>query len=77
MKPRVVALERQITDFRRATAASFNAMREDMTDLRQDTADLREHVDNGFIEMRAKFDAAAAGHQQIVGLLERLIEDQD
>jgi len=39
----------ELRDFRRATTASFNA-------LRQDFVDLRTHVDNGFIEMRGKFD---------------------
>ena len=40
----------EIRDFRRATTASFNA-------LRQDFVDIRTHVDNGFTEMRGKFDA--------------------
>ena len=39
-------------------------------------AQLTDDVDRGFIEMRGKFDAAAAGQQQIVGLLETLIEDR-
>src|SRR5262245_56854966 len=71
----------EIRDFRRATTASFNAMRQDFTDLREDFAGLREdfaglrdHVDKGFIEMRGKFDATAAGQQQIVDLLNTLIE---
>lgn len=52
----------ELRDFRRATTASFNALREDMTD--------------GFVEMRGKFDAMAVGQQQIVGLLEQLTTDQ-
>ena len=59
----------EIRDFRRATTASFNA-------LRQDFVDLRTHVDNGFTEMRGKFDVMAAGQQQIVGLLQTIITDQ-
>lgn len=59
----------EIRDFRRATAASFNA-------VRQDFVDLRTHVDNGFTEMRGKFDVMAAGQQQIVGLLQTIITDQ-
>ena len=35
-----------------------------------------DQVDNGFIEMRGKLDAAAAGQQQIVDILQRLIADQ-
>ena len=38
--------------------------------------DLREHVDHGFTEMRGKFDAAAAGQQQIVDLLHTIIDDK-
>ena len=66
----------ELRDFRNATTASFNAMRQDFVDLRQDFADLREHVDRrfeqvdqGFMEMRGRFDAAAAGQQQIVDML--------
>jgi len=81
----------EIRDFRQATTAGFNAMREDLTDFRTQVAaqfaqvDARfaqvdgkfEQVDRGFAEMRGKFDAAAAGQQQIVGLLTTLIDQQD
>ena len=60
----------ELRDFRQATAASFNA-------LRQDFVDLREHVDRGFAEMRGEFDAAAGGQQQIVDLLQSVIADRD
>lgn len=60
----------EIRDFRKATTASFNA-------LRQDFVDLRNKVDNGFIEMRGKFDVVAAGQQQIVGLLQTITTDQE
>lgn len=80
----------EIRDFRQAVAGGFNAMRHDFVDLRQEFVDLRQdfgdlrqefttlrdHVDRGFVEMRGKFDAAAAGQQQIVGLLEVIITDQ-
>lgn len=56
----------ELRDFRRATTASFNAVREDITDL-------RGHVD----VIHGKLDTAAAGQQHIVELLERLIADQD
>jgi hypothetical protein len=62
----VSAFRRELRDFRQATTASFNA-------LRQDFVDLREHVDRGFTEMRGKFDATAAGQQQIVRLLQTII----
>ncbi len=35
---------------------------------------LEDKMDAGFAEMRGKLDAAAAGQEQIVGLLTRLIE---
>jgi chromosome segregation ATPase len=59
----------EIRDFRQATTSSFNAMREDLTDLRQ-------QMNDGFTEMRGKFDATAAGQQQIVDLLNTLIGQQ-
>ena len=73
----------EIRDFRQAVAGSFNAMRQDFGVLRQDFGvlrqeftTLRDHVDRGFTEMRGKFDAAAAGQQQIVGLLEVIIAER-
>ncbi|CAA0128306.1 Uncharacterised protein [Mycolicibacterium vanbaalenii] len=66
----------ELRDFRQATTASFNAVRQGFVDLRQDVVDLREHVDRGFAEMRGKFDAAAAGQQQIVDLLQSVIIDR-
>jgi len=57
----------ELRDFRQATVASVNAMREDFVALREDFSDLRG-------EMRSKFDMAAAGQQQIVTLLETLID---
>ncbi|MGV0646345.1 hypothetical protein ABQE44_23405 [Mycolicibacterium sp. XJ2546] len=59
----------EIQNFRRATTASFNA-------VRQDFADLRSHADNGFPEMRGRFDVMAAGQQRIVDLLQSIITDQ-
>ena len=58
-----------VREFRQATVASFNALREDFVDL-------RSHVDQRFTQMRGKLDAAAAGQQQIVDLLETIITDQ-
>jgi archaellum component FlaC len=73
----------ELRDFRQATTASFNAIREDITDLRTHVdnrfaqVDNRfGQVDNGFIEIRGKLDATAAGQQRIVELLERFTTDQ-
>jgi hypothetical protein len=87
----VTEIRAEIRDFRQATTASFNAMREDFTDFRKEmnnrfaavdarfgAVDARfGAVDKGFAEMRGKLDAAATGQQQIVGLLTTLIDQQD
>lgn len=66
----------EIRDFRQATTSSFNAMREDLADLRKHVDDGFAKVERGFTEMRGKFDATAAGQEQIVGLLNTLIGQQ-
>lgn len=63
----------EIRDFRKATMSSFNAMREDLTDLRQRVDGLEVKVDTGFTEMRGRLDATAAGMQHIADLLNTLI----
>lgn len=82
----VTEFHAELRDFRRATAASFNALRTEMIErfghvderfarIEERLTSVEErfdHVDNGFIEMRGKLDAAAAGQQHIVGLLESL-----
>ena len=59
-----------LRDFRNATTRSFNALREDLSDLRGNVVDLRT-------EMRSKFDLSAAGQQQIAGMLQTLIDRED
>ena len=66
----VSEIRTEIRDFRNATTASFNALREDF-------GDLRANVDRGFSEMRGKLDATASGQQAIADLIQRLITDQD
>ena len=80
----VSEIRAEIRDLRQATAGSFNALREDFVDLREDFVDLREdfsslreEVGRGFVEMRGKLDATAAGQQRIVELIESLIDQQD
>jgi hypothetical protein len=63
----VAEIRGEIRDFRAATTSSFNAMREDLSDLRRQT-------DAGFTEMRGRLHAAAAGQAQIVELLTTLID---
>lgn len=63
----------ELRDFRQAVSSSFNALREDMVDLRTEMNDRFARVDDGFAEVRGKLDAAAAGQQKIVDLLQTLI----
>ena len=66
----------ELRDFRQATVTSFNALREDINDLRSGMNERFNQVDNGFVELRGKLDAAAAGQQRIVELIEALGRDQ-
>lgn len=67
----------EIRDFRKATMSSFNAMREDLTDLRQRVGGLETKVDTGFAEMRGRLDATAAGMQHIADLLNMIIAQDE
>ncbi len=60
----VSEIRAEIRDFRNATTASLNAVREDFSDL-------RTNVDRGFTEMRSKLDATASGQQTIADLIYR------
>lgn len=73
----VTEIRAEIRDFRSATTASFNALRQDFVDLRTHVDQRFGQVDRGFAEMRGKLDAAAAGQQRIVDLIQRLIDGQD
>ena len=73
----VTEIRAEIRDSRGATTASFNALRQDFVDLRSHVDRGFEQVDSGFAEMRGRFDAAAAGQQRIVELIESLIDQQD
>jgi hypothetical protein len=72
----VTGFHGELRDFRQAAVASLNALSADMTDLRTEMNERFAQVDNGFVEVRGKLDAAAAGQQQIVDILQRLIADQ-
>ena len=61
----------EIRDFKQATTASFNAMREDIGDLRTEMRNGFAEVDRGFAEIRGRLDATAAGIEQIARMLER------
>lgn len=67
----------ELRDFRRATVSSFNAVREDLVDLRGEVAELRGNLVDLRTEMRSKFDLTVTGQQQIVGMLQTLIDRED
>ena len=46
------------------------------TDLRAEVSDLRDQMSTGFIEMRGRLDATAAGQQRIVELLGEIIDQR-
>ena len=69
LEARVAEMRGDIREFREQNTRVLNAMRQDLTDL-------RSRVDDGFAEMRGKLDAAAAGQQQIAGMLSTLIAQQ-
>jgi uncharacterized coiled-coil DUF342 family protein len=70
----VTEIRGEIREFRQATASSFNAMREDLRDQREDLRALQQSTADGFAEIRGRLDAAAAGQQQIVALLNRVLD---
>lgn len=80
----VTEIRSEIRDFRNATIAGFNALRQDFVELRQDFGSLRGHVDRGFesvdrgfAEMRGKLDATATGQEHFADLIQRLIDGRD
>lgn len=86
----VGAIRGEVRHFKKATIASFNALRQNMNDgfrrvderfARMDERFARidgqfDQVGNGFTEMRAKFDMTAAGQQRIVELIQTVIAAQ-
>lgn len=64
----------EMRDFRQATAASFNAMRQDFVDLRTHVDRGFAEMHQGFAEMRGKLDATAAGQEHIASLIQTLID---
>jgi len=79
----VAEIRTEIREFRVQNMRLHNATREDLADMRGDMnemgssvtglrtemAELREHTDRGFAQIRGLLDAAAAGQQRIVDLL--------
>src|SRR3954453_9732710 len=63
-------LGREFREFRDQNNRMLNAMREDLTDLRDETR-------RGFLEMRGLLDATATGQQQIVAILSSMTEHGD
>jgi hypothetical protein len=72
----VTEFRHETRDFRQATLSSFNALREDLVDLRSHVNNGFAAVDQSFAEIRGRLDAAAAGQQEIVRLVHKVIGDQ-
>lgn len=66
----------EMREFRQATSASFDAMREDLVDLRRETADGFARVNDGFAAINTRLDTTAAGLSHITELLNGLITDR-
>ena len=66
MRAESASVRGEAVEFRSQNNRVLSAMRADITDL-------REHVDRGFLEIRGRLDATAAGQQTIVDLLGTLI----
>jgi len=64
----VAEVRSEISEFRQAAIPSFNAMRSDL-------ADLQAEMRTGFTQVR-QLDGAAAGLEQVTGLLNTLIAQQ-
>jgi hypothetical protein len=73
----VAEMRRETREFREQNTRVLNAMREDLTDLRQRVDGGFAKVDRGFAEMRGILDATAAGQQHIADLLQSLITQQN
>ncbi|ASR38319.1 hypothetical protein BAY61_28660 [Prauserella marina] len=73
----VADLTSELRDFRTHNTNLHNATREDLRETRQELRELRESTNAGFMEMRGKLDATAAGQAQIAELLTTLIERGD
>ena len=61
----------EIREFREHNTRVLNAMREDLTTVRED---LTTRMDSGFADIRARLDQTAAGQQQIADLLGALLD---
>lgn len=70
-------LRGEMREFRQATIASFNAMRDDLVDLRRHVNDGFARTDEGFSNINARLDTTAAGLTHITDLLNGLITDRE
>lgn len=87
----VAEIRTDIREFREQNTRVLNAMREDLTDVRrdmtdvrrdltdtrQDLTDTRREMHTGFLEIRGRLDATAAGQQRIADMLTTLIARGD
>ncbi|MFH5207405.1 hypothetical protein [Antrihabitans spumae] len=73
----VVEIRGEIREFRELNTLLHNATRADIVGIHTESSNLRSTMNSGFTEMRAKFDAVAAGQHQIVELITQVIDRND
>ena len=73
----VAEIRREIRDFRDQNTRVLNALRQDLVEGFARVDEKFAQVDQGFTEIRGKLDVAAAGQQQIAGMLGTLIARDD
>jgi hypothetical protein len=64
----------EIREFREVNTRMLNALRQDVIDSSARADERMTRIEGGFAEMHGKFDAMAAGLEQITGMLTTLIE---
>lgn len=74
---KVDANRRAINALGQQTAGRFDNLEGRFDNLESRFDNLENTVGSGFAEMRSKFDQTAAGHEQIVRLLDRVIAGMD
>jgi hypothetical protein len=63
----------ELRTFRDQNNRVLSAMRVDLTDMRREVGQRFEQVNQGFVEMRGRFDAVAAVQQRTAGLLDAVL----
>lgn len=74
LESRSTAFRAEMRDFRAATSSSFDLLRQDVVDLREQLDEGFAKVNEAFVEVFGRLDGAAAGQQRIADMLRTLID---